>query len=124
MSVAGRWVGVLSGVVVLMIIAWSFGMPSMLRATDGPEQQIILKWRDSLPQNERAAITTRVLREVGARYGISLQYQRELGVGASVYKLSRPLSRKEMADLIGTLTADPNVEYAEEDALMQTMPGS
>jgi len=120
MSIDGSWFNALLGATVL--VAWSLGMPSMLSAAEGPPQQIILKWRDSLPEKERAAITARVLREAGARHGISLEYLSSTAVGGSIYKPSRALSRNEMDDLIRTLTADPNVEYAEDDSLMRPMP--
>lgn len=104
---------------VLALLACSPPMPPV-DAAEGPPQQIIVKWRDASPA-KRASIE-RALREAGARQGVSLQYLRDTAVGGSIYKPSRALSRAEMDDLIRTLTANPNVEYVEEDSMMRPMP--
>jgi hypothetical protein len=122
MTITDHWFKVL--LVAMWLVGWSSGIPSRVSAAEGPAQQIILKWRDALPEKERAAITAGVLREAGARHGVSLEYLRSTAVGGSIYKPSRALSREEMADLIRTLAADPNVEYVEEDGLMRPMPRS
>jgi serine protease len=91
-------------------------------AAEGPPQQIIIKWRDTLPAKQRDSITARSLKDASTPLGISLQYLRTGGTGAEVYKPSRALSRSEMDGLIKRLTADPGVEYVEEDSMMRTMP--
>lgn len=120
MSTAGRWFSALLTIAVIV----GFGMQSMLSAEEGPEQQVIIGWRASLPAKERTTIQTRVLRNAGGRYGITLKYVRDLAAGGTVYKLSRTLPRKDLDALIRTLTADANVEYAEPDGVMQPMPST
>jgi len=99
----------------------SFTM-TIANATEGPPQQIIIKWREAPTAAEKTARTANSLREAGARQGVSFQFQREMGTGASVYKLSPTLAPRELDALIKTLSRDPHVEYAEADSMMRTMP--
>jgi serine protease len=54
-----------------------------------------------------------------ARYGISMANVRKATNGAQIMRLTTSLEKAELQQLVKDLAADPNVEYAEEDRLMQ-----
>jgi serine protease len=94
---------------------------------DGPPTRIIVKWRDNAVATEaQSTATTRLqrrqqrLEEAGLRIGARLARLRTLGIGAESFEPNRTLSRDELRDVIATLKADPDVEYAEEDAMLQS----
>ena len=124
MRIAGRGNGVSRfGFGMLWLAALllaSFTMTA--NATEGPPQQVIIKWRDAPTAAEQKTRTASSLREAGARQGVSLQFLRKTGTDASVYKVSPALPQRELDALIKTLSSDPHVEYAEADSMMRTMP--
>jgi serine protease len=95
---------------------------SNVHASEGPPQQIIIKWRDAPSPAAQKTWTDNTLREAGARQGVKLQFVRTMGTGANVYKLEPALAARELDALIKSLTGDPHVEYAEADSMMRTMP--
>jgi hypothetical protein len=95
---------------------------SSVHASEGPPQQIIIKWRAAPNPGAQKTWTANTLREAGARHGVKLQFVRTMGTGANVYKLEPALAPRELDALIKSLTGDPHVEYAEADSMMRTMP--
>lgn len=112
----GRWM--LPALLVAGLIV------SSAEASEGPPQQIIIKWRDAPTPAEQKTWTANTLRETAARQSVRLQFVRTMGTGANVYKLSPPLAPRELEALIKALTSDTHVEYAEPDGMMRTMPRS
>jgi hypothetical protein len=92
------------------------------QASEGPPQQVIIKWREAPSAAEQKARTASSLREAGARHGAKLEFLRIMGTGASIYKIDPALPERELAALIKTLSSDSHVEYAEADSIMRTMP--
>lgn len=96
---------------------------------DGPPTRIIVKWKEVTSDNgrseeKRAEAETRrqqKLSDVGARAGAKLSKVHKLGTGADAIRSDKTLTRTELNDLLATLAADPDVEYVEEDALLQPM---
>lgn len=97
----------------------------------GPWQRFIIKFRqDSGPGRDQGQVQT-ALDRVAARldpdgaYGLRLAWERRLGIGADVFQADRPLQQAEARRLMETLSADPDVEYLEVDAVMRafTPPG-
>ena len=91
-------------------------------AAEGPAQQVIIKWRDAPSAKELEARTANSLRAAGAHHGVTLQWLRTMGTGASIYKVTPTLEPRELDALLKTLGKDSNVEYAEADSMLQTMP--
>lgn len=123
MNQVGRWLG-FQAVVLSSLLLMSCSKPGDANATEGPPQQVIIQWRDAPTAAEKTARTNNSLKEAGSRHGVSFEFQREMGTGASVYKLDPKLPPAELAALLASLNADPHVEYAEADAIMRTMPRS
>jgi serine protease len=102
-------------------------MISGVAYADGPPTRIIVKWRDNAVATEtQSTASSRLqrrqqrLEEAGLRIGARLARLRTLGIGAESVEPNRSLSRDELRDVIATLKADPDVEYAEEDAMLQS----
>jgi serine protease len=89
---------------------------------EGPPQRIILKYRtapqaaDSLGETSR-----RIMSDATSRFGIAMSNVRKGANGAQIMRLDSKLEKAEMAQLVKDLAADPNVEYAEEDRMMQPL---
>ena len=118
MAIEFRTYGV--GLAAALLILASITMTGAC-AADGPPQQIIIKWRE-VPAKQQAALAADTLKQLGARYGVALQFLRETGVGGNVYKLNPALPAPQFSALLDALSANPNVEYAEADGMMRTMP--
>lgn len=88
----------------------------------GPWQRFIIKFRPgSAPGRDPAAADgwLRRLDRTGGGVAPRLEWQRRLGVGADLFVASPPLGREQAQRLLDALAAEPDVEYAEPDALMQ-----
>jgi serine protease len=57
--------------------------------------------------------------DAGGRFGVSMRTVRQMTSGAHVVAVDRELSRADLAQLVASLSANPDVEYAEEDRLLQ-----
>ena len=89
---------------------------------EGPPQRIIVKYRAALQSADVASETSRrTLSDATSRFGISMSNVRRGANGAQIMRLSDSLGKAEIAQLVKDLAADPNVEYAEEDRLMQPL---
>lgn len=88
---------------------------------EGPPQRVIVKYRTSLATSSSDALSKTRRADVAARFGISLTNMRRTANGAQVIRISDPMSDSDMARLVQDLAADPNVEYAEPDILLQPL---
>ena len=57
--------------------------------------------------------------DTGSRFGVALRTVRQMTNGAHVVSLDRQLTRTELAQLVSDLKNNPDVEYVEEDQLLQ-----
>ncbi|GAB3368410.1 S8 family peptidase [Lysobacter rhizosphaerae] len=69
----------------------------------------------------RAGVAGMALQNDGKRTALSLKYLRKLSVGADLVRLSRNLNQAEADALLAQLRADPSVEYAQPDYVMQAL---
>ncbi|GAB3093459.1 S8 family peptidase [Lysobacter terrae] len=69
----------------------------------------------------RAGVAGVALQDDGKRTALSLKYLRKVSVGADLVRLSRGLDPVETDALLTQLRADPMVEYAQPDRLMQAL---
>jgi len=89
-------------------------------AEAGPPQQILVKWKPkSLTMADTTVSAARALSDASARFGTQLESKRTI-VGFEVLKLRTRVSEADLQEMVATLSADPAVELAEVDALMQT----
>jgi serine protease len=110
--------GVLRG---LLKICFVFLATTLIGAAyaDGPPQRIIVKYRTAAATRAPTASASQAMRDAGSRFGVSLRAVRQMTSGAHVVSLDRQLARNELAQLVSDLKANPDVEYAEEDQLLQ-----
>jgi len=90
-------------------------------AQDGPSQNIIVMYRDQSPDTAERARTAQIMSDSTARLGIGLREVRQMTNGAHVMSIDGHLTRAEIRQLVANLSADPNVEFAEEDASVQVV---
>ena len=88
------------------------------RANFNYTDRIIVKYKNNsaLARNPAAR---RSLDTLSSRAGSRLQQFRQMAIGANVLKLDRYYSRNEIDAMVQRLRADPNVEYAEPDLMLQ-----
>lgn len=91
------------------------------QTADGPPQRVIVKWRGPVSIATQSTATARAVSDAEARIGVASTSLRTLATGAEVRRLNRRVSAQELRDLIASLAADPNVEYAEEDRLLKRL---
>jgi serine protease len=85
-----------------------------------PTDQIIVRFRDAAdPTALTAAAETQMFARLSAAAGVSLQMERPMSGDAYVLQLPQALPQSEVAAISARLTALPEVEYAEPDAIMQ-----
>ncbi|WP_439638648.1 S8 family peptidase [Nevskia sp.] len=108
---------ILSGVAAVL----SMATPAAV-ARDGFPQQVIVKYRDPVADTGMAgqALTER-LSVLGQRRGLLLARLRRLATGAELIRVDRDLDDRELRELLAELSADPRVEYAEEDRIMKPL---
>ncbi|WP_034618490.1 hypothetical protein [Chitinibacter tainanensis] len=86
-------------------------------AANGPKLIIQLR---STPSDASAAQAA--LAALAQRLQLSWQFERELGGGFWVVQLPQPLSQDALKAQLARIGADPAVQSAEADQLLQTQP--
>jgi subtilisin family serine protease len=87
-----------------------------------PTDQIIVKYRAVIAQQEAFnPASTAVLDRLSEAAGVPLTYEREMSGDAQVLGLPTRLSLDEVQAIADSLSALPEVEYAEPDAIMVPM---
>jgi serine protease len=85
--------------------------------------RIIVKFRNvnaNDSQSSRRQRTRPVLERLALRDAVRLERQRSIATGAELLRMD-PADRGRLQQVITALRADPEVEYAEEDILMQPL---
>jgi serine protease len=106
----------------LLRICFAFIATTLIGAAyaDGPPQRVIVKYRSTAATTRSpAAIASQAMLDTGSRFGVGLRAVRQMTSGAQVVSLNRQLTRTELAQLVSDLKNNPDVEYAEEDQLLQ-----
>lgn len=99
---------------------WGAYVAAEVGALADVTDQLIVKYLTDLSPGELERATERAS-DVAAGLGIELSYFRAGALGTHVFKLGREYSVDEVAALAVALeAADPTVEYAEPDRIMQT----
>lgn len=95
--------------------------PSEIPAAAPATDRIIVKFRDNTPMATASSLPQAVLDEASLTAGAELQHVRRLSTGAQLLRLDMRTDSTELAEIIGRLQQDPDVEYVEPDLLMQPM---
>ena len=90
-------------------------------STQAPTERIIVKYKASSAEGQLAAMSNASINRASAIAGVGLNHMRQLATGAQLLKLDSGLSDTDINAAIARLQADPNVEYAERDLLLQPM---
>jgi serine protease len=97
----------------------AFALTAMAQFADAaPPQRIIVKYRNVAPDGLSLQAQTQAVTDAQTRSGVVLSRVRSTNAGADILRLDRDISRGDLNDLISSIAADPNVEYAEEDRIM------
>ena len=126
-----RWrkAGVLCAALFAAPIALAGGAdPAATQKTDGPPtNQIIVKYTSlavsasAMGQSVASGNVAAQSRAIAQMTGLQVQHQRRTASGANVYRVRQWRSPDELTLMLAKLAADPNVEYAEPDRLLQPM---
>ncbi len=87
------------------------------RSTD----RIIVKYKDGTSQSTSRGLSRGAINSMNSRSQQRLQYVRQMRSGAHVLKMSKFQSQEEAQKIAQRLQADPNIEYAEPDVMLQTL---
>jgi serine protease len=87
-------------------------------ANAAPPQRVIVKYRVSATDRVAIEAQAQAVTDAQSRLGVVLSRVRSTATGAEVLRADRQLTRNELNDLVSTIAANPNVEYAEEDRIM------
>ena len=97
--------------------------PAVQPQTSEIAPRIIVKFRNVNANDSQASRRQRarpVLERLESRDAVRLQRQRSIATGAELLRME-PADRGRLQQVITTLRADPEVEYVEEDRLMQPL---
>jgi len=86
---------------------------------ESPPQRVIVKYRAAPTARDTTTLASRAMADAGGRFGVSMRTVRQMTGGAHVVAVDRQLSRADFVQLVANLAANPDVEYAEEDKLLQ-----
>ena len=94
---------------------------SVAQAAESPPQRVIVKWRAQAGGAMRLGTSKQAIGNVEARFGVTTASVRTIATGAEVLRLERRVTPTELRDFVAALAANPAVEYAEEDRLLQAV---
>lgn len=106
------------------VIGTSAAPSVALQATttdSGSLNRLIVKYKDSAVSTEALTLSTSVLDQSTSYAKRSMKHVRRMATGAHVMRLERSVSRVELNELMTEMASDPNIEYVEEDRLMQPL---
>jgi serine protease len=103
------------------VAALSLTSLAVAQAEVGPPQRVIVKWRTQIGVAKRPMAAREAISKAEARFGVATASVRKIATGAEVLRLGQRVTPAELRDFIAALAANPAVEYAEEDLLLQAV---
>ncbi|MEL6950546.1 MAG: S8 family peptidase [Pseudomonadota bacterium] len=103
------------------------GDPQAMLADAPPTDQIIVKYKSlavsptAIGMSVASGNVAQQAQVLSQRMGINIQHRRQMANGARVFRLQRKRKALDLAQMLAKIQADPNVEYAEPDLLMQPL---
>ncbi|HEX5635718.1 MAG TPA: S8 family peptidase [Gammaproteobacteria bacterium] len=89
-----------------------------LRAAHTDTDRVIVKYKNNTSMGQITSMSTAQLDALAQRSGMGLRHIRRMADGAQVLQLDKQQYGIRMADVVSTLRADADVEYAEADIKM------
>ncbi|MEL6447255.1 MAG: S8 family peptidase [Pseudomonadota bacterium] len=103
------------------------GDPQAMLADAPPTDQIIVKYKSlavsptAIGMSVASGNTAQQAQVLSQRMGMNVQHARQMANGARVFRLKQKRKALDLAQMLAKIQADPNVEYAEPDLLMQPL---
>lgn len=97
-----------------------FSNNNHLQSADSTNR-IIIKYKNNSTLNSTNALPSVATNNIANRTGMILNHVRQMQSGAHVMRLSKHRKLSEINNMLNTLNADPDVEYAEADLLLQPL---
>jgi serine protease len=94
---------------------------AIAQTAEGPPQRVIVKWRAQVGVASQRVAAREAISNAEARFGVTTAAVRTIATGAEVLRLERRVTPTELRAFIANLAANPAVEYAEEDLLLQAV---
>jgi len=111
--------GISRGLIKLCSAVVMCGGIAASHAQEGLPQGVIVKYRDLNPGQAVRAHSAQVMADTVARFGVELTEVRQMTNGAQVLQIDSHMADADIKQLLANLSADPNVEFAEEDPVVQ-----
>lgn len=83
--------------------------------------RLIVKYKESAVSTQALTMPSSVLQQSVSYAKKSMTHVRQMATGAHVMRLEEGVSQVELNDIIAEMSNDPNIEYVQEDRLMQPM---
>lgn len=81
--------------------------------------RLIIKYKDTAPQ--AMATASAASNQMSVMSGVNVKHVRTMATGAHVVEMKSTMTRNSMMDVMQSIEADSNVEYVEEDRILQYM---
>lgn len=89
-------------------------------SAQGLQQRVIVKYKSASAAAElRGKGRTAAIDHAGRAHGLNAAFMRTLGTGAELVALDKRLDAAAMRGYLAAIAADPQVEYVEEDRVLQ-----
>ena len=86
-----------------------------------PLSRLIVKYKESAVSTQALTMSSSVLEQSTSYAKKNMKHVRRMATGAHVMRLEEGVSRVELNEIIAEMSNDPNIEYVQEDRLMQPM---
>lgn len=86
-----------------------------------PLSRLIVKYKESAVSTQALTMSSSVLQQSASYAKKSMKHVRRMATGAHVMRLEEGVSQVELNEIIAEMSNDPNIEYVQEDRLMQPM---
>jgi len=86
-----------------------------------PLSRLIVKYKESAVSAQALTMSSNVLEQSTSYAKKNIKHVRRMATGAHVMRLEEGVSRVELNEIIAEMSNDPNIEYVQEDRLMQPM---
>lgn len=103
------------------------GDPAAMLADAPPTDQIIVKYKSlavsqsPIGQSVASGNVSQQALALSRAMGMNVEHRRQMATGARVFRLKGKRGAAELAAALAKIAADPNVEYAEPDLLLQPL---
>ncbi|MFL9907794.1 S8 family serine peptidase [Paraburkholderia sp. RL17-337-BIB-A] len=101
-------------------LAMSMKMNTSSLAADASVDRFIVKYKTGTPERRSTSSVQARLDKLGSAFPSKARHLRRLGLGSDVVKTDRALNAIEAKAFMRAIASDPDVEFVEPDAVMNT----